>query len=656
MWQITGWVLLFSLTCNFLLAEEDTKKEGFPIIGVYGGTGNSTHQKSAESGVNELYPSLNWWKSHEWYSSIAAQAHKNNIKMYPSFAVAYDGNSNNQHAFAKNNPQYFEKNRSGQIINTPQRSHLSWGHPEVRKFKVETFTHLVLKHGFDGVLLDYIRFFGTSDGYCEVIVSEFKAKHGRDPFKISPDDPQWVKFRADYVTLFIRELRQSFNKVDKDLKIIACVNADPKESLRKVMQDWETWVDLSLVDAVVTMIYENDTNNTLKLAMIADAATKGKVPLIHMLAAGYNGNLESPAQLLEASLKCLKAGAAGVAFYRSDSIRNFDHWSTINEIANWDKTYIDSQIVNYMLNPGFEEDLACWAVGDGNGVNITSEKARTGEKSLVGRFPGGMQVYQIVDRGFFLDRTTLEVSAWIDSEQMSGNGVLTLEVTANYHGGHEKIYHIDIEAGDTKGWHQVSGKVALANISELKFVIVGLTGNATGGKLYLDDIVVALTHDKIDPKQSLVKTAPISDANGRVNVALGQLVRGSSFWENGREYDNAVDGDISSDNLGKGASWHSQRPPLNQWIKIYLSKTHIVRKVRMLNSSANIGYRTLNYKIEVSTDDNIYRQVAIGILPDNGNHWTEVIFEPVEAKYIKFTGINGYTSTHAVGLKEIEVY
>jgi hypothetical protein len=77
MWQVAGGVLLLSVTCNLSAGE----KEGFPIIGVYGGTGGSIPEKSAECGVDVLYPSLTWWESPDWYSSIADQAHGNNIKM-----------------------------------------------------------------------------------------------------------------------------------------------------------------------------------------------------------------------------------------------------------------------------------------------------------------------------------------------------------------------------------------------------------------------------------------------------------------------------------------------------------------------------------------------------------------------------------------------
>jgi len=76
----------------------------------------------------------------------------------------------------------------------------------------------------------------------------------------------------------------------------------------------------------------------------------------------------------------------------------------------------------------------------------------------------------------------------------------------------------------------------------------------------------------------------------------------------------------------------------------------------MLNSSAQSADRTREYKVEVSTNDHEYKEVARGVLPDDDHTWTEVKVDPVAAKYIKFTGITGYNLEYAVGLKEFEVY
>ena len=76
----------------------------------------------------------------------------------------------------------------------------------------------------------------------------------------------------------------------------------------------------------------------------------------------------------------------------------------------------------------------------------------------------------------------------------------------------------------------------------------------------------------------------------------------------------------------------------------------------MLNNASVYLYRTKDYKVEVSLDDANYKEVARGKLPNDPDIWTEVNFDSVPAKYIKFTGIEGYHVPGMMGLMELEVY
>jgi len=348
----------------------------------------------------------------------------------------------------------------------------------------------------------------------------------------------------------------------------------------------------------------------------------------------------------------------GVSYYRGDSIEQFNHWVTIKQVANWNKEYVAAQSINYVLNHSFENNLEKWAVGSGKGIEIATGQAKAGKKFLRATFPDKLLARQIIDRGFFPDKSALHVSAWFDTSRVSPDGAISIEIQINYIDGAERSYNIPIPIATKAGWHEVQADLALGNSNDLKFIIISLKGAAASGTLYVDDVRLNLTEKQIDPEKFSVSVAT-SDSTvpaESVNLARGQIVLGSSIWLNGFDYDNAVDGDFANDNSGKGSVWHSQRPPFDQWIKIYLPTTALISKFRLLNASVGPGYRTKEYKIEVSTDELHYKQVAKGTLPNDGQKWTEIEIKPTQAKYIKFTGITGYTTTHAVGLKEIEIY
>ena len=629
-----------------------------PLVGVYGGTGDNTLNKAIEEGVDVLFPSIAWYEPNLFMNNIVKKVRAHGIKVYPSLAVAYDGYQEKHHEFAKLHPEYWEKRKDGRLIDSGTQVGLSWGHPEVRAYKVQTIARLVETSDVDGVLLDYCRYFGQTAGYSDVIVSAFRTRFGKDPFELAPNNPQWIRFRANYVTQFIAELRSALDQIDKDLEIIACVNPDPQECLNRAMQDWATWLDRGLISGVVTMIYERDTNNTLQKVMIANEAIRGRVPHMPMIAP-YGGNLMTPSMLRDGSLKCLVTGTEAVGFYRSDSIFKYNLWDTVAEIARWNLSDISKRPANYLLNPDFENNLENWSVGDGDGINVTQEKAKTSKRSLRMRFPGRRSIRQLIDRGFLKGKQALQMSVWLDSSHLSPDAFIFIEINTNTQHGQETLFRIPIEPSDRIGWRRADAQVSLGDSQQLNLIIAGITASAQEGELLVGKMVLNLIEGS-RVKKGLFKAAPpvavTTGKNRNRNIARGQIVKGSSFWDNGYGYDNAVDGDLGSANYGKGAAWHSQRPAMQQWIKIYLPTVEQIGRLRMLNASSESAYRTKEYKVEVSTNDHEYTEVARGVLPDDGHTWTAVNVRPIAAKYIKFTGLTGYNLDYAVGLKEFEVY
>jgi hypothetical protein len=533
---------------------------------------------------------------------------------------------------------------------------LSWGYPEVREYKIRTITEFITKSGFDGILLDYTRYFGNQTGYSDIIVQEFKKKFDRDPFTLAFDDQQWLNFRANYVTQFVGDLNRSLKAVNKKLKVLACVAPDPNECLLSSMNNWKDWLDKGYIDGVVTMIYERNTNNTLKNIAIANKAIANRVPLIPMIAC-WGGNLNTPELLMEGSRKCIQVGCSGLAYYRSDAIDELNMWDTIKEVAALNLEKVRNTPINYVLNAGFENNFENWATGSAQCVEISNAKFHDGKKSLKLTLSAQPSVRQIIDRGFLPGYKAVHVSAWLDTAAADKISQLFMELTVNYKNGEEDCYRVPVTIANQTGWKQWSTDIAIKGSENLNFIIAGITGKAETGELYVDSINLKLANTKTDPNQfKYSQSSFIAKNENNVNIARGQIVQGSSFWENGFQYEYAVDGNLSNDNGGKDASWISQRPAKDQWIKIYLPQTFGVSKIRMLNSSLLYCYRTKDYKIEMSTNDLDYHTVATGTLPNDDSTWTEINIPPTPAKYLKFTGLNGYHPDYAVGLKEIEVY
>lgn len=632
-------------------------------VGVYGGTNNATVAFAIANGIDVLYPAINWYQDHDYLKNIVETCRPHGIKVVPSYAVGSDLTN----PFAAEHPEWYDQRRDGSRLDEGHAVSLSFGVPEVRQHKVETLTRRVRDYGLDGLMLDYTRLYDQNCGYHESIVNAFKKQTGRDPMKIPNDDPRWVQFRADVVTGFVRELRESLNALaaerGRPVEVWACVNPDPIERRDLVYQDWQAWVDRGLIDGVVSMIYERDTNHSMDRARIANAACAGKVPHVPMIAP-YGGFLTSDEMVLDASLKVLRTGTAGVSFYRADTMFGYGVEDAVAQVAQWTPAAIADMPINHALNPGFEFGLERWAVGDGQGVEVVTGHARSGEKSL--SISGNATARQLIDRGFIPDARSMHLTMWADFAEWSEGDRLSLDVNVNTVDGGDTYFRVPLTPGEPRepsepgeeptDWRMVEARLPLVADAALSGVMLGVSVEG-GGEIFIDDLAV-----RFDASTGGDESLAISESEAARHVTLsgnlarGQVTSASSFWEVGFEPDNAVDGDLNNQDYGRDAAWHSQRPAVDQWLQVHLPVPQRLTSVRLLNASAQSAYRTRDYRLEVSLDGRRFRTVAKGTLPDDGSTWTEVQLKNVPAKFVRFVGETGYNPDYAVGLKEIEIH
>ena len=115
--------------------------------------------------------------------------------------------------FVKEHPELLSTNR----MKMTSKSELSWAAPEVMRHRVATFKE-VLTYEPDAIWIDHIKGGDVSVpcfdadgyyamGYDQFMVEAFRAKTGRDAWQIPNNDPQWLAFRASFVTDYMRQIR-----------------------------------------------------------------------------------------------------------------------------------------------------------------------------------------------------------------------------------------------------------------------------------------------------------------------------------------------------------------------------------------------------------------------------------------------------------------
>jgi hypothetical protein len=164
-------------------------------------------------GPNYFQPSGTEWDAAASYVKLA---HEYGLKVYAFMEQAEAHGWGWNSGFSRQHPEYLTRNRDGEVC----EGTLSYAYPEVVEFKLNLLRE-VLAYGFDGLGINLHkggdhRHPRWQDGvfyahYDLPIVEAFRRERtpcrsvGRDPFRIPPEDPEWVRFRARYVTEFMRQ-------------------------------------------------------------------------------------------------------------------------------------------------------------------------------------------------------------------------------------------------------------------------------------------------------------------------------------------------------------------------------------------------------------------------------------------------------------------
>lgn len=236
--------------------------------------------------------------------------------------------------FALDHPEYWQMDKEGRTY----RGTLDWFYDEVREYKLAIVDEL-MEYKAKGMMIDLIRHNAcpSSDangihrmGYNPEIRESYKQQYGKDPMELPPDDPQWLAFKRDYVTPFIKEIRAKMDATEtcKELSLM----------LWPVNYDVWACIDVPLLtkeDAVqmVTSFsfkYSYAPHETLHLYNALKAQVKSdKVKMLPGLCC-YNGiypsDIDNCAKIAEEN------GIEEMMMYEADALSKFHLVTTVRAI------------------------------------------------------------------------------------------------------------------------------------------------------------------------------------------------------------------------------------------------------------------------------------------------------------------------------------
>jgi hypothetical protein len=243
--------------------------------------------------------------------------------------------------FARENPSFWCRDRRGDDSLRPgQRLSLSLVHPEVRAWEIDAYLDLFRKSGGDGIQVEFISVDQDDRqaaiyGYEGPMVAAFEREHGRSPVDLANDEPEWLRFRASYVTKTLRELHRRVKKERPQAVVSIAVIARPADEYMKVLLDWPAWVKEGLVDEFY-LWFRTASDGAALEERVEHAAMEigGRCPLVVELSCYHPGSYQDPKVMTDMARRAKASGADAVGIYRSHAVDQLGFWPVLEAIGN----------------------------------------------------------------------------------------------------------------------------------------------------------------------------------------------------------------------------------------------------------------------------------------------------------------------------------
>jgi uncharacterized lipoprotein YddW (UPF0748 family) len=191
---------------------------------------------------------------------------------------------------------------------------------------------LAKRYALDGIHLDYARYPSARFDYSAPAIREFRTavrpklspavrreldERETDDLFAYPDalPEDWKAFRVARMTALVTRLRGAVKAERPQAMLTMATKPDPQEALDQRLQDWRSWLETRLIDAVCPMAYTPEPARFAEQIAAARDIAGGRV-----VWAGIGAYRLSPGQTVENIQTARRLGAGGVVLFSYDSL------------------------------------------------------------------------------------------------------------------------------------------------------------------------------------------------------------------------------------------------------------------------------------------------------------------------------------------------
>ena len=279
-------------------------------------------------------------QKRDMLKEIVTEGHKQGLTVIPWFEFGFMAPADS--LLAKNRPAWLTNRRDGTKIikeGTHNRVWLNPFRPEVQQFIQDLIVEIVRNYDIDGIQFDDHFGLPSELGYDAYTTALYKKEHqGKLPpadFK----DPEWVNWRANKITDFMKRVFTAIKANKKDC--IVSVAPNPQRfSYEYFLADWQKWERMGIIEDLVLQIYRNDLNVFIsELEYPEVKLAQSHIPVSIGILSGLKNRSVPMTQIQTQIEKVRERKFAGISFFFYETLWNMSQEKPQKRQLAWQKIF-----------------------------------------------------------------------------------------------------------------------------------------------------------------------------------------------------------------------------------------------------------------------------------------------------------------------------
>jgi uncharacterized lipoprotein YddW (UPF0748 family) len=262
-------------------------------------------------------------KGRDILKEIVTSGHQKGMGVIPWFEFGFMAPADSQ--LALRHPNWLTSRRNGSQIWQEGKHDRVWLNPfrpDVQQFIQDLIVEIVSKYDIDGIQFDDHFGLPSEMGYDAFTVKQYMQEHAGKRPPNNPQDPEWLRWRANKITDFMKRMFQAV-KARKQNCLISISPNPLRVSYDLFLADWQDWERQGLIEELILQVYRNDLKAfTIELALSEVQSARRHIPVSIGILSGLKNRPVSVGQIKNQVQAVRKQGFAGVSFFFYETLWN----------------------------------------------------------------------------------------------------------------------------------------------------------------------------------------------------------------------------------------------------------------------------------------------------------------------------------------------